>query len=487
MELNIDELLKRLTMNLMASESYAPLYDCLDLDQDELFSDISNQIDLKESELKKEAIENEISSGLSNLMEYYENEWTVMVIEDDGNEVEMNLSEAMRHKKIKSFKTDWSLGELNDNWTSETFDVVDEEDEMTLDDYYVPSDDEALSSQKFSQENLDTLKSDKNTKLEILKDIFTDIDFPDYANKEWYSALAHQKSVAELEFYWEGILPDYPNVAKTLASNHHINKKLLSDVRNFGKKLEKIEETKNIGYAIEDLVFANPIFIELRFEIFAEGKDFFEEFYEPEKRRNSYFPLFLKNPNMPIDVLKKLVDEYDYYEAKEHPNYPKSNNLGVKIKNINEEHKISFELRMPTAEELDITDEQWEEQGWEWFSEPELLTSSIELGISNLDLSYDDFIDYIMNPKGNNWEKGDDVNTLKFPILGDWLIKVYNDSKSLLIDDMAGENVMLDYAILSIQIIENNDYDKAYKASKNIGENGSLSELYYEILDSIND
>ena len=90
-------------MNLMASESYAPLYDWLDLDQDELFSDISNQIDLKESELKKEAIENEISSGLSNLMEYYENEWTVMVIEDDGNEVEMNLSEAMRHKKIKSF------------------------------------------------------------------------------------------------------------------------------------------------------------------------------------------------------------------------------------------------------------------------------------------------------------------------------------------------------------------------------------------------
>ena len=54
------------------------------------------------------------------------------------NEVEMNLSEAMRHKKIKSFKTDWSLEELNDNWTSETFDVVDEEDEMTLDDYYVP-------------------------------------------------------------------------------------------------------------------------------------------------------------------------------------------------------------------------------------------------------------------------------------------------------------------------------------------------------------
>ena len=138
MELKIDELLKRLTMNLMASDSYAPLYDWLDLDQDELFSDIANQIDLEESELKKESIENEISSGLFNLMEYYENELTVLVTEDDGNEVEMNLSEAMRHKKIKSFKTDWSLEELNDNWTPETFDVVDEEDEMTLDDYYVP-------------------------------------------------------------------------------------------------------------------------------------------------------------------------------------------------------------------------------------------------------------------------------------------------------------------------------------------------------------
>ena len=37
---------------------------------------------------------------------------------------------------------------------------------------------EASSSQKFSQENLNTLKNDKNTKLKILKDIFTDIDFP---------------------------------------------------------------------------------------------------------------------------------------------------------------------------------------------------------------------------------------------------------------------------------------------------------------------
>ena len=92
MELKIDELLKRLTMNLMASDSYAPLYDWLDLDQDELFSDIANQIDLEEGELKKESIENEISSGLFNLMEYYENELTVLVTEDDGNEVEMNLS-----------------------------------------------------------------------------------------------------------------------------------------------------------------------------------------------------------------------------------------------------------------------------------------------------------------------------------------------------------------------------------------------------------
>jgi hypothetical protein len=151
---------------------------------------------------------------------------------------------------------------------------------------------------------------------------------------------------------------------------------------------------------------------------------------------------------------------------------------------INAKHKITFELRMPTAEELDITDEEWEEQGWEWFSEPELSTDSVELGISNLGISYDNFIDYIMNPEADTWKEGDDVNTLKFPIFGNWLIKVYNDSISLLIDDMAGENVMLDYAILSIQIIENNDLE--YKASKKVGHNGSLSELYYEKLDFIN-
>ena len=205
------------------------------------------------------------------------------------------------------------------------------------------TDDEALSSHKFSQENLDSLKKDKNTKLEILKDIFTDIDFPDYANEEWYSALAHQKSVAKLEYYWEGILPDYPNVAKTLANNHHINKKLLSDVRNFGKKLEKVEETKNIGYAIEDLVFANPIFIELRFEIFPDGKDFFEEFYEPEKRRNTYFPLFLKNPGLPEDILEILELKYNYESARGHINY--SENLIIKTlqnKDLSITDKFSF-------------------------------------------------------------------------------------------------------------------------------------------------
>ena len=138
MKLKIDELFKRLTMKLMASDSYAALYDWLDLNQEELFSDISNHINLEEGEIKKEDIENVISSGLFNLMEFYENEWTVLVTEDDGNEVEMNLSEAMRLEDINGFKTDWRLAELNDSWISEAYDVVDEEDEMTLDDYYVP-------------------------------------------------------------------------------------------------------------------------------------------------------------------------------------------------------------------------------------------------------------------------------------------------------------------------------------------------------------
>ena len=317
------------------------------------------------------------------------------------------------------------------------------------------TDDEALSSHKFSQENLDSLKKDKNTKLEILKDIFTDIDFPDYANEEWYSALAHQKSVAKLEYYWEGILPDYPNVAKTLANNHHINKKLLSDVRNFGKRLEKVEETKNIGYAIEDLVFANPIFIELRFEIFAERKDFFEEFYEPEKRRNSYFPLFLKNPNMPIDVLKKLVDEYDYYEAKEHPNYPKSNNLGVKIKNINEEQiekskiklieedkiELKFHFNTELCEEYE-TDEVKEGEAtnmvedWNFSVSYPLVTNVLDLGIKD-EINCDALVSVLLNDCEHEWDD-DENESFKYPVFGDWALKLYNDSKSYQIDDNTG-------------------------------------------------
>ena len=180
---------------------------------------------------------------------------------------------------------------------------------------------EALSSQKFSQENLDTLKNDKNTKLKILKDIFTDIDFPDYANEEWYSALAHQKSVAELEYYWEGILPDFPNVAIILAKNINIDKKLLSNVQSLISNLKKNDDTRNLAFKIEDLTFSHPVFPELRYDIFPEEKDFYAQFYEPEKQRNTYFPLFLKNPNIPIDVLKKLVNEYDYKEAKTHQGY----------------------------------------------------------------------------------------------------------------------------------------------------------------------
>ena len=75
-----------------------------------------NKFNFKESELKKEAIENEISSGLSNLMEYYENEWTVMVIEDDGNEVEMNLDLPFTFKLTHIHRKDmfgynWQLNE----------------------------------------------------------------------------------------------------------------------------------------------------------------------------------------------------------------------------------------------------------------------------------------------------------------------------------------------------------------------------------------
>ena len=137
-KIKIDELYKRLTMQLMCSESYAELYDWLDLSQEQLFEDIKMYVELNEGDFKTKKIEENISNSLDNLMNYYENEWTVMVSDKSGGEIEMNLYDAMKMKNIHSFQTGWTLKEINKEWSGDDVTLVDEEDDWSLDDYYTP-------------------------------------------------------------------------------------------------------------------------------------------------------------------------------------------------------------------------------------------------------------------------------------------------------------------------------------------------------------
>lgn len=100
MEIKIEELHNRLTILLINSESYSHLYDWLNLEEDELLNDIKSYVHLDEGEISKNVLEEEIESSLSSLMEFYENDWTVYIYDDEGNEEEVGLSEAMSTKKL---------------------------------------------------------------------------------------------------------------------------------------------------------------------------------------------------------------------------------------------------------------------------------------------------------------------------------------------------------------------------------------------------
>ena len=136
MEIKIEELHNRLTILLMNSESYSHLYDWLNLDEDELLNDIKSYIHLDEGEISKNDLEEEIESGLSSLMDFYENDWTVYIYDDEDSEEEVGLSEAMSEKKVSRFRCDWKLKDLKSEWDIDEVILIDEEDDFSLGDYY---------------------------------------------------------------------------------------------------------------------------------------------------------------------------------------------------------------------------------------------------------------------------------------------------------------------------------------------------------------
>ena len=136
MTIKIEEFYNRLTILLMNSESYSHLYDWLDLEEEELLNDIKTYVELEEGVISKEELENQIDDGLMSLMDYYEDNWMVFVYDEEGNEENLLLVDAMEKKNISRFRSDWKLIDLKSDWDSVEIELIDEEDEFSLGDYH---------------------------------------------------------------------------------------------------------------------------------------------------------------------------------------------------------------------------------------------------------------------------------------------------------------------------------------------------------------
>ena len=136
MTIKIEEFYNRLTILLMNSESYSHLYDWLDLDEEELLNDIKTYVELDEGVISKEELENQIDDGLMSLMDYYEDNWMVFVYDEEGNEENLLLVDAMEKKNISRFRSDWKLNDLKADWDIVKVELIDEEDEFSLGDYH---------------------------------------------------------------------------------------------------------------------------------------------------------------------------------------------------------------------------------------------------------------------------------------------------------------------------------------------------------------
>jgi len=134
--IKIEELYNRLTILLINSESYAHLYDWLDLDEMELLNDIKTYIEFVEGPISKEKLENQIDDGLMSLMDYYEDNWTVSLYDEKGVQQNLLLVDAMKTKNISRFRSDWKLIDLKSDWNFSELELIDEDDDYSLGDYH---------------------------------------------------------------------------------------------------------------------------------------------------------------------------------------------------------------------------------------------------------------------------------------------------------------------------------------------------------------
>ena len=149
--------------------------------------------------------------------------------------------------------------------------------------------------------------------------------------EKWYVAMAGQRFAGE----------DYPQVAKALAQNEHTNKDTITYILFFAKGLEKDDNTKSLGYSIQDLVFTHPVFPEARYDIFDGGADF----YESMAGSLALLPTMLKNPNYPSDGLLMVMNKIEEINSKTEgiiKDVLKHTNFDTQPSNIENEISRSF-------------------------------------------------------------------------------------------------------------------------------------------------
>jgi hypothetical protein len=171
-------------------------------------------------------------------------------------------------------------------------------------------------------ELLKELESNKEIEFERLKKEFIKDDvIIELGNceksfvEEWYIAMAGQKFAGQnwkTGEDWKYTIEDFPSVAKALAQNEHTNKDTIQYLTSLSFDLVKNEEIKLLAYEIQDLIFAHPIFPDLRHEILAEGEDF----YEAAAGNLAILPAMLKNPNYPPDALLMVMNKVEEINSK---------------------------------------------------------------------------------------------------------------------------------------------------------------------------
>lgn len=198
---------------------------------------------------------------------------------------------------------------------------------------------------------LKELKSNNEIEFEKLKKEFINDDvIIELGNCEksfrekWYVAMAGQRFAGQnwkTGEDWKYTLEDYPQVAKALAQNEHTNKDTITYILFFAKGLEKDDNTKSLGYSIQDLVFTHPVFPEARYDIFDGGADF----YESMAGSLALLPTMLKNPNYPSDGLLMVMNKIEEINSKTEgiiKDVLKHTNFDTQPSNIENEISRSF-------------------------------------------------------------------------------------------------------------------------------------------------